>query len=304
MIPRAAIKKALPFQPFRTPQSAFAFSLAMAQDYSKMKNDELQALLKQRSLPHTGKKADMVARLQEDDATKGSSGAPAAASKEDEIDWDDEAGETATTKAAEAAIAAGGQGRVNNPVEVPNQVQAEGPSKTSDLSATVPPKTDVVAPVDETAVEGKDKEDKPAVDFTRGLAETSMEEELAKRAARAKKFGMTDPEADEALKKLERAKKFGEVSGPKGLNEALPERTQGKRSRESGDVGGRGGYKRGGKKFGRGGGRDGGGNRRDGGSRREDVSREVKSSQAGWMSEKDKAAAAARKSRFAAPTAS
>ena len=36
-------------------------------DYAKMKNAELEALLKQRSLPHTGKKAEMVARLQEAD---------------------------------------------------------------------------------------------------------------------------------------------------------------------------------------------------------------------------------------------
>lgn len=39
----------------------------MANDYSKKKNAELEELLKSRSLPHTGKKAELVARLHDSD---------------------------------------------------------------------------------------------------------------------------------------------------------------------------------------------------------------------------------------------
>lgn len=39
----------------------------MANDYSKKKNAELEELLKSRSLPHTGKKAELIARLHESD---------------------------------------------------------------------------------------------------------------------------------------------------------------------------------------------------------------------------------------------
>lgn len=38
-------------------------------DYAKKTVAELQEVLKSRSLPHTGKKADLVARLQEYDAS-------------------------------------------------------------------------------------------------------------------------------------------------------------------------------------------------------------------------------------------
>lgn len=39
-----------------------------ADDYDRMLNADLEALLKDRELPHTGNKADMVARLREHDA--------------------------------------------------------------------------------------------------------------------------------------------------------------------------------------------------------------------------------------------
>ena len=55
-------------------------------DYAKMKNAELEALLKERNLPHTGKKADLVKRLQDADAAS----SEPAKKDEDEIDWDDE----------------------------------------------------------------------------------------------------------------------------------------------------------------------------------------------------------------------
>lgn len=42
----------------------------MATDYAKKTVAELQEILKSRSLPHTGKKAELVARLAEDDQSK------------------------------------------------------------------------------------------------------------------------------------------------------------------------------------------------------------------------------------------
>lgn len=270
----------------------------MASDYSKMKNDELQALLKQRSLPHTGKKADMVARLQEADAKTSSSEAPAPASKEDEIDWDD--GADATTEPAAAAVAAGGQGRVENPAAVPNQVTAEDPAKTDDLSASAPAPTNT--DTNGAAVVGDEKvEQKPSVDFSSGLKQTTEIEELERRLARGKKFNtLSKEEEEEILRKIDRAKKFGTDNASKGLNEALPERPLHKRRREGGDDGGRGG-KRGGRRFGRAGGAGPDSGRR---GPREDRQQGVRSGQGGWMQDKDREAAEKRKSRFADSAAS
>jgi SAP domain-containing ribonucleoprotein len=70
------------------------------------------------------------------------------------------------------------------------------------------------------------------VDFSIGIQQTDAEKEAERRAARAKRFGLT--EDDEEKKKLDRAKKFGLDAKPevvKGLDSALPERRQ-KRGRE------------------------------------------------------------------------
>jgi SAP domain-containing ribonucleoprotein len=40
-------------------------------EYAKMKNADLEALLKERGLPSAGKKADMVDRLVKDDENQG-----------------------------------------------------------------------------------------------------------------------------------------------------------------------------------------------------------------------------------------
>jgi SAP domain-containing ribonucleoprotein len=199
-------------------------------EYAKKKNDELIALCKERGLAHSGKKADLVKRLEEFDSQPAASDAvptaAAAAAPEDEIDWDeDDAAKTATTAAAANAIAAGGIGQVQNPQAVPNQEAAIDPATTSDLTAQ--PASAASAP----------EEQKEEVDFSTGLAARTIDEEIEKRKARARKFGL--PEDTEEIKALERAKRFGttgatEIPGLGLLNGALPEKRE--RKQRGGDA--------------------------------------------------------------------
>lgn len=76
----------------------------MAQDYSKMSNGELFGLLRQRGLSHIGTKADIVARLQKDDAQKTPADAQAVAPEEHTKDLGDEIGATAISEAVVAAV--------------------------------------------------------------------------------------------------------------------------------------------------------------------------------------------------------
>lgn len=318
----------------------------MTTDYSKKTNAELVDILKSRSLPHTGKKAELVARIQEDDAkNQPAQSAPAAKADaaEDVIDWDDDEpaaeAEAAkpTSEASAATIAAGGKGPVPNPVAVPNQKQDVDPATTDDL--TVESKGEPKG--DAAAQEGADKvpagsaeatqpaeEDKPAVDYSIGLATTELEEELKKRKARAEKFGITEETqaaVAEVEKKLERAKRFGteggekEGAGVEKLDAALPSENPRKRGRAENDQGERGDKKRhfggrnnfrgrghfhgrggrGGRGFGRGGrGRGRGGRGHDNHrGQRPHANHNAKDT---GLSEKDKAAMEARKKRFAA----
>ena len=244
-------------------------------DYNKKKVDELQELLKARSLPHTGKKADLVARLQQHDteqaSTTKSAKAPApTAAAEDEIDWEDDAA-AATTDAGAAAIAAGGLTQPPNPTAVPNQAVDTDPSKTNDLKVEPPAPDANAAPA---------APEKPAQDFTSGVQATTLDTELEKRQKRAARFGITETSQD-ALKAIERAKKFGtgsegDKNAVKGLDEALPERRP-KRGRAVESDGGR-----------------------DGKRSRVRGERDGRATGGAALNEKDKAAAEARKRRFAA----
>lgn len=268
--------------------------IAMA-EYAKKKNDELQALCKERGLPHNGKKADLVKRLEDHDAQ--STGAPEtakAAPAEDEIDWDEEPA-TETAKAATSepnatAIAAGGLGQPANPQAVPNQQVGEDPTKPDNTVGAAPaaPKTDDVPQGTEAAGEPR----KTPEDFTLGLQERTLDEEIAKRRKRAEKFGM-DPNADETLKQLERAKRFGTTNVPGLLNQALPQRAEKEKKRVAEGVQDGGVRKRSRVRPGPGG--------RQGSERKEKPAANGKSG--GWMTEADKQAAEKRKARFAAPSA-
>ncbi|KAJ4409606.1 hypothetical protein N0V91_002527 [Didymella pomorum] len=273
-------------------------------EYAKMKNADLEALLKERGLPHAGKKADMVERLTKDDEKKSSGAAPAdpkpAVNAEDEIDWDDDEPAKAASAAAEEVTTnketvekAGGEGQPPNPQAVPNQVADIDPAKTDDLSVQ-PPAEGTEAATEETK--------EPAPSYAQGLAATSIDEEIERRKKRALKFG-TKIEDDEGLKKLERMKKFGEKGQVQGLDEALPERER-KRGREDKDDAGANKRRDGGRP-GRGG--RGGGGRRDNRnerSRRDSRSPRRERAPANvTYSESDRKAAEARKARFAKPAA-
>lgn len=245
----------------------------MATDYNKKNKTELEELLKARSLPHTGKKADLVARLLQSDnepATASSTSKPAAANipAEDEIDWDDDAivpevaantsktivpAKSATTPAAAAAIAAGGKGQPPNPTAVPNQIPTAEPFKSDDITVKAPGeavKEASTGTANETTEDTKEPE-KPKTDYTANIPVTSLEDEIEKRKKRAARFGIVTEgaekdsaktAADDAVKALERAKKFGTADDSKpvvkGLDEALPERKKRGRGRE--DDSGRG----------------------------------------------------------------
>ncbi|KAE9379598.1 hypothetical protein N431DRAFT_434534 [Stipitochalara longipes BDJ] len=182
-------------------------------DYSKEKVPDLKKLLQERGLVISGNKADLIARLQEDDSKKAGGAATAG---EDEIDWDEDdkaAPEPTTAQVAAPAPAA--------------------PVEPSTLPAEAPPTTTTEA---EPTAEAAPEEPKP--DFSIGLKQSDALTEAEKRAARAKRFGI--PQNEEAAKLAERAKKFGLESKDavvKGLDSALPERKakRGREGREGGE---------------------------------------------------------------------
>lgn len=248
-------------------------------EYTKLKNAELETLLKDRGLPHSGKKAELVARLQEDDKNKSEDPATAQASStkpsatEDEIDWDDDAAPAST------------ETKIVEPI-----TEQSAPTTTEPVATGEPQDAAQTTEPVET--------EKTPVDFSIGLEAISLDEEIEKRKARAAKFGIqeTDPLADEALKKLERAKKFGEQAGPRGLNEALPD-TRHKRGREGQDD--RGDFKRRDVRGGRGGRRFNNDDRRKPQSSKPNTNQSNGTGAPSWMTQADRDAAAARKAKFA-----
>ncbi|BCR89584.1 SAP domain-containing protein [Aspergillus chevalieri] len=299
----------------------------MAIDYSKKTNAELVEILKSRNLAHTGKKAELVARIQEDDTkNNGGEAAPAPATKtdvaDDVIDWEDdevpaEGATKPSTEAGAAAIAAGGKGQVSNPAAVPNQKLDTDPAATDDLKVEAAGGEAGKDAAPEQAAEGaaapageegaaEAVQEKPAPNFAKGLPITELEEELKKRKARAEKFGITEESQAaiaQAEKNIERAKRFGTGAdvdagvGVKGLDEALPQEKTRKRSRND-EQGGRGGKRR---NFGGRGNRPrrGGG---QGGNRNKTNNGGSEKPQQMQLSEQDRAALEARKKRFAAAT--
>ncbi|KAL6879769.1 hypothetical protein HDV57DRAFT_517863 [Trichoderma longibrachiatum] len=211
-------------------------------DYTALKVPELKKLLAEKKLPQTGNKADLIARLQEDDK-KNTASAPEAdkpaENKEDEINYSDDEATASKPEPEQPA----------QPVEKP----AEEPAAVAAPEAAAAAAKDESKPAEEetgdkpAAAEEAPEATAPAPSFAMGLSSTTADEELKKRAERAKRFGT---ELDDETKKLaERAKRFGiddkEVAA--GLDSALPERPLKRgRGRNEGDGSGRPDKRRGG----------------------------------------------------------
>jgi SAP domain-containing ribonucleoprotein len=229
-------------------------------DYSQQKVPDLKKILQERGLVISGNKADLIARLQEDDKKKnGGAGKchynapiranlrrdnaniPCLLAGEDEIDWDEDDNK-ATIVPVTTTAAAGGVGPVDNPPAVPNQKIDVDPSTTADLKVVSEgePKAEdtkeAVASTTEPGAETAPAPEAPKEDFAMGLEESDAQKEAEKRAARAKRFGI--PENEEAKRLAERAKKFGTGKDPvvETLDAALPERKP-KRVREEKEGG-------------------------------------------------------------------
>ncbi|KAF4946159.1 hypothetical protein FSARC_14261 [Fusarium sarcochroum] len=179
-------------------------------EYSSLKVPELKKLLAEKSLPQTGNKADLIARLQESDKQSESEAKPAE-NKEDEISYsDDEA-----TAAAAAPAAAAPEPAAEAPAAEAAPAEAEK----------------VDEPVAEKPAETEEAPAEPEKSYAIGLSSTVADDEAKKRADRAKRFGIE--EEDDAVKRADRAKRFGldEKELSSTLDSALPERSR-KRGRD------------------------------------------------------------------------
>ncbi|KAM0327658.1 hypothetical protein ACHAQA_005951 [Verticillium albo-atrum] len=211
-------------------------------DYNSMKVPELKKLLQGRTLSVTGNKADLVARLAENDkqnaptATEPAAAAPAAAEANDvEITWSEDEDEPAKPAAAAKETA-------------PAAVEAAAPA--TEAAAAAAPATETAesaAPAEAAAAATTTEDAAPAApaepevpkeDFALHLSATDVAKEAQKRAERAKRFGIADDQgANEVTKKAERAARFGADEKndiASSLDAALPERRP-KRGRGEGD---------------------------------------------------------------------
>jgi len=159
-------------------------------DYSKLKVTELKERLSSRSLPVSGKKEDLIARLVEHD--KSSHDLTDLLPPEEDYDWDTPA---KTNSAPQKAI-------------------SEQPAKTTEVKLAVEKSAaGPVVPVESGPTTGAPTDDTLAI-------------ELEKRKRRAERFGIP---LNEKAKALERVKRFGEAGKPAQKTEALVQKATGKR---------------------------------------------------------------------------
>ncbi|EQL00469.1 DNA-binding SAP [Ophiocordyceps sinensis CO18] len=156
-------------------------------EYSTLKVPELKKLLADKKLPQTGNKADLIARLQDDNVKNSKSTAT-----------------TGSTVAQPAPAVAQPAPAVAQPAPAVAQ-----PATELSVAQGEEPKSET-APVD------------PAQSFAMGLSKTAADAEAKKRADRAKRFGIDEDE--DAKRRAERAKRFGidESELATGLDSALP----------------------------------------------------------------------------------
>ncbi|POS85846.1 hypothetical protein EPUL_001878 [Erysiphe pulchra] len=196
----------------------------MATEYPSLKVPDLKKLLQERSLPVSGNKAELVARLQEDDKKSGANNAG-----EDEIDWEEDDKVTSTTPATATTT-------VTTPAKTK---ELEGDSTISKIENQ--PETTQITSTQDTLKDTSGPEkpvdaERSDGNFSLGLGNSDTILEAEKRAARAKRFGK--PQSEEAVKMAERAKKFRLPSSKdeviQNLDTALPERRP-KRMRDEKD---------------------------------------------------------------------
>ncbi|KAF5017799.1 hypothetical protein F66182_10250 [Fusarium sp. NRRL 66182] len=175
-------------------------------EYSSLKVPELKKLLAEKGLQQTGNKADLIARLQENDKQSETEAKPAE-NKEDEISYSDD--------------------------EAPAAPAADAPEPTVEASTTEAAPAEA-AEAEEPAAEKPAEAEavaEPEKSYAIGLSSTVADDEAKKRAERAKRFGIE--EDDDAKRRADRAKRFGldEKELATSLDSALPERSR-KRGRE------------------------------------------------------------------------
>lgn len=157
---------------------------------------------------------------------------PAAENKEDEINYsDDEA--TAAPAASKPETAKAAEQSAEQPAEAP-----------AAAAVAAEEQEDAAKPAEEEKPAAEEEAKEPAPSFAMGLSSSTADEELKKRAERAKRFGIELD--DETTKLTERAKRFGinDKELASGLDAALPERSLKRgRGRNEGD-GNRPGKKR------------------------------------------------------------
>ncbi|KAI1375100.1 hypothetical protein F4677DRAFT_446607 [Hypoxylon crocopeplum] len=259
-------------------------------DYASLKVPELKKLLQEKTLPVTGNKADLIARLQEHDKSKGS--APVRET-EDEIDYSDDEVPTATAKPVEPVEPA-------EPAEPAEAIPAPAEEKPVEPSEPVKGAADSATATDkpEEAAEAE----VPKEDFSAHLPASNADEEARKRADRAKRFGIVETQEDP--KKAQRAERFGvdQSTLVKGLDAALPEKRAPKRGREVSNADSERVAKRqnaGGRQRGKGRWRNGGGGKPGGAPRKEGRSNDAKGRPGLLNDPTEKAKAEARAKRFA-----
>ncbi|KAI1398252.1 hypothetical protein F4819DRAFT_489738 [Hypoxylon fuscum] len=214
-------------------------------DYNALKVPELKKLLQEKSLPVTGNKADLIARLQEHEKPKN---AAPVAEAEDEIDYSDDDIPATTAKPAEPTESAK-PAEPAEPTPAPADEKAAEPvAPVKDVPESAPEAAPEAATTAEkpaeAATEEEAKEEAPKPDFSAHLPASKADEEARKRAERAKRFGIVENE--EEKKKVERVEKFGvdQSSLAKSLDSALPEKRAPKRGREGANADGERGAKR------------------------------------------------------------
>lgn len=187
-----------------TPQNSFR---NMATEYPLLKVPDLKKLLQERGLAVSGNKAELISRLVADDKKSKSNA--------DEIDWDED--DKATSSGPVPPFEEMAQSEIT---VIQVEKVEEIPEKADDTFEVPKPEETVDAPESILPV------------YTIGLEDSDMIQEAEKRAARAKRFGISQDE--EAIKLAERARKFGIKDNDgsiQGLDNALPERKP-KRVRE------------------------------------------------------------------------